>query len=90
MEGGGLTHLHILHLHLQVEIVTLVVLLGDFGVVDSHHCHRPLARTLSFHREVLVQLGLWGQGTLGRDGDTPWEGNGASWATEACGDTERV
>lgn len=88
---GGLTSVHILHLHLQVEIVTLVVLVGDLGIVDGHHCHCPLARALSFHREVLVELGLQEEGTLGRDRDISWEGhgrNGASWAMEACGNME--
>lgn len=79
----GLTRLHVLHADPQVEVVTLVFLLGHFGVVDGHHCHCPLASALCFHSEVLVQLGLWGQGTMGRDGDIPGHrGDGASSATE--------
>lgn len=67
-DAWGLTHPHVLHVHPQVKVVTLVLLLGDLGVVDGHHRHRPLARARSFHREVLVQLGLWGQGR--------WRGTG--------------
>jgi len=90
---GGLTHPHILHLHPQVKIVTLVVLLGDLGIVDGHHRHRALALALSLHREVLIELGLWGEGTLGRDKDILWEGHGregTSWAMVTCGDMEGV
>ena len=90
----GLTCLHVLHLHLQVEIVTLVVLVRDLGIVDGHHCHRPLAHALSFHRDVLVELGLRGEGTLGRGQGHPLGTghgrDGATWAMEARGNMEGV